>query len=388
MFIKITGLQADYLKTGMIFWPVLAYIPFFFTQWVNPALRIGCFATLSLYLFFSSKRYSKNDAYIFILLLFLATLLVVGNSSGLEGLMSVGNYCLTILFGWGLYRHLTLRRARTPVLLGLYVKFFYFVTICSVLSMFYFFTLGEFDLFGFKSDVYQHLVTPFGILFKREVGPITLYRSFFYFVEPVYVAIFYAANIVIIAPLLKGKGETVAFRNVNSLGGVLSLSMTFVVVLAVLYALRKVTSLYTFISVSFGAVILTYALAIIEVLLYSSFNDRAERYFLFYTAMSEANIMQTLFGHGVTYVTGFEKAFNSGFTLSIYETGIIGLILQLTILCRINSGFNSLMLFMLAASVVDPIHMPLFWVLFVIISHAEKNAAADSKDAYVRSPVG
>lgn len=377
MYIKINKIQIGQLKSAMMFLPIIAYAPFFFTQWVSPALRVGCFFLLSIYLFFSATRYSKNDGVVFGLLILLVITFVSRNSAGTLGIVSVGNYCLTILFGWGLYRHLTTSRPRAHILLELYVKFFYFVSICSLLSLVYFLILGEFDLFGFKSDVYQHLVTPFGVLFKKSFGPITLYRSSFYFVEPVHVAIFYAANIVIVAPLLKSKEG--AFVAVNFLGGLLSLSMTFFIVLFVLYGWKKTKSIYSLVGVLVGGVCLILLTQILDVASYSSGVDRFDRFYLFYIAMEQANMVQLLFGHGVANETGFDKAFNSGFTLSIYQAGFVGTVLEILILYRLSSSFLILVFFMLAASVVDPIHMPLFWLLVVIISRTLNDEAVRPK---------
>jgi len=379
--IKINRIQAGQLKAAMIFWPIIAYAPFFFTYWVHPLLRIGGFLLLSIYLFFSSNRYSKNDVVLFLLLISLIPLLLL-NAFGLQGLVSSGNYCLTIFFGWGLYRHLQHSRDRLPILLGLYVKFFYLVSIFSLLSLLYYLTLGEFDLFGFKSDAAAHLVTPFGVLFERRVGSFTFYRSFFYFVEGVHISIFYAVNIIVVAPLLKDKAAS--FKRINLLGGLLTMSLTFYVILFVLYGYKKISSIYSFIAVFVGVFFLIYLILIFDVASYSSVADRAGRFALFFTVMAEANITQLLFGHGVSFFKslGHAKAFNSGFTLSIFETGFVGLVIQMIILFRLSPHFILFIFFILASNVLDPIHMPLFWFFIIITSQALKKDKAGSTISY------
>lgn len=372
VFIKINRTQADQLKAAMIFWPIIAYTPFFFEGWVHPYLRIGCFSLLSLYLFFSYTRYSKDDAGILYLLILLATLMVLGDSSGMQGLIKLGNYCLTIFFGWGLSRHLKLSRDRLPILLGLYVQFFYLISIFSLLSLIYFLTLGELDLFGFKNE-FAHLVTPFGVLFRRPVGDFAVYRSFFYFVEGAHLALFYAVNIIVVAPLLKDKA--VSFKRVNLLGGILTMSMTFYVVLFVLYGSKKITSISGAISMFVGTVFLIYLIQIFDVASFSSAEDRGGRFVLFFILMAEANVTQLLFGHGVSFfeTLGFATPFNSGFTLSIYETGFVGLAMQMIILFRLSPHFILFVFFLLASNVLDPIHQPLFWFFIIITSQALKN---------------
>ena len=367
MYIKLDKIRVGYLKAAVIFLPVFFYTPFFFNQVVHPVLRIGGFAILSSYLFFSSKRYSTKDGYIFLLLILLFVLMLFRNSSGTQGLFTLGNYCLTLFFGWGLYRHLTLRRARSPILLGLYVRFFYVVAVCSMLSLLFLIFFGEVDLFGLKTEMRQHLVTPFGAHFGRKVGSFSVYRSFFYFVEGAHLGIFYAANIIIVAPLLGANAKP--FKRINILGGFLTMSMTFYAVLIVLYGYRKAGSLYGFIFAVMGAVFLIYLGYIIDVVSYSSSDDRTERFLLFFLAMGDANIVQLLFGHGVSYETGFAKAFNSGLSLSIYETGFVGTVLQISILYILSPSFIIFILFLLAALVVDPIHMPIFLFLVVVVGH-------------------
>jgi hypothetical protein len=345
---------------------MIAYTPFFFTQWVNPLLRIGCFILVTIYFFLSAKYYSKRDALLFGLVVLICIIFYVRNTQGLSGLRTAGNYALTMLFGWGLYRHLIANRARANIFLGLYVKFFYLVSISSLLSLIYYLILGELDLFGFSSDTRTHLVTPFGVLFKKSFGSITLYRSFFYFDEPVYSAIFYAANIIIVAPLLKNKG--VNFIIVNIIGGLLSMSATFVVLLFALYCWKVINSVSSFIFISLSILFAAFLVYFSDVSFYTSLTDRLYRFEIFFTMMNRADILQWLFGYGVTHPTGFDKAFSSGLALMVYETGIAGAAFITIALYGLNNKPLLFIFYMLSALVVDPIHIPLFWFLIVITS--------------------
>ena len=310
------------------------------------------------------------------------------NSSGVEGILSLGNYALTIFFGWALYRYAIGSELRLRILLDAYVKFFYIVTIFSLLSLFFLLAFGELDLFGFKQPTKQHLVTPFGVHFKRVFGPITVYRSFFYFSEAVHLGGFYAANIIIVAPLLKAKAK--AFKQINVLGGLVSLSVTFYVVLFVLYAVKKTKSIYSLIAILISAYALIFLIQVVDAASYVSGADRTDRFLMFFLAMSQADNMQWLLGHGVASKRAFESlvrpgfmlAFNSGFTLSIYEIGLIGTALQMLILFVFKPHFIIFVFFLLTAAVVDPIHYPLFWYFFIIISLALNGESINSKSQY------
>ena len=310
------------------------------------------------------------------------------NSSGVEGIFSLGNYALTIFFGWALYRYALGSETRLRILLDAYVKFFYVIAIFSLLSLIFLLTLGELDLFGFKQPMKQHLVTPFGVHFKRGFGPVNVYRSFFYFVEAAHLGGFYAANIIIVAPLLRAKAK--AFRRINVLGGLLSFSVTFYVVLFVLYALKKMKSTSSIIGVLIGAFCLLFLIQVVDAASYVSGEDRIDRFILFFLAMSKADNMQWLFGHGVASQIAFESvwrpgfwvAFNSGLTLSIYETGLIGTAIQLLILFVFKPHLLIFVFFLLTSAVVDPIHYPFFWYFFIIISLAMNGESINSKSPY------
>lgn len=369
--------KVSLFKAAILFLPIIFYNPFFFTQIVYQPLRIGCFILLTTYLFFSTTRFTKFDAIFFCVLTLFGALVVLRNSSDMTGLITIGNYILTFLFGWGLYRYLAGGRRRSEILLRLYVAFFYIVVTCSLLSILYIEAFGEMALFGLKSDIYGHLVTPFGMLFTKEIGSITFYRSCFYFDEPAFVGIFYAANIIFVAPLLKEKARF--FILTNLLGAFITMSMTFYVMVFVLYAVKKIKSIFGNITFLIGVFGVLYFIQIMNSALQLSADDRIERINLFFTSMGAANIAQLWLGHGVAVDTGFYKGFSSGFALSIYETGLIGMTLQMIMLFKLSPSFIIFIFFILAAAIVDPIHIPLFWFLILILSQTLKDEVFHSK---------
>lgn len=367
-------------KAAILFLPIIFYDPFFLAQLVFQPLRVGCFILLTTYLLFSNTRFTKIEPIFFFLLTLFGVLAVFRNSSDMTGLITIGNYILTFLFAWGLYRYLAGGRRRSEVLLGLYVAFFYIVVTCSLLSILYIEALGEMDLFGLKSDIYGHLVTPFGMLFTKEMGPITFYRSCFYFAEPQFVAIFYAANIVFVAPLLKDKARF--FIQANLLGAFITMSLSFYVIAVVLHVVKKIKSTFGFIVILIVVIGIMFFIEVMNSALQLSSDDRIERIYLFLVAMDAANIAQLWMGHGVAAETGFYKGFSSGLALSIYETGCIGLALQVIMLFKLTQSLNIFIFFILAALIFDPIHIPLFWFLIIILSNTMKVEVFDSKKNY------
>ena len=368
---KLNIIKVDYLKAAVLFLPIILYGPFVFSTMVYPPIRIGAYLLLSFYLFFKSTCYFKKDVLIFCILFLLSIFLVSGNRSGTIGLFSTGNFLLTMFFGWGLFRYFSTSTRRAEILIELYVKFFFLVSIFSLLSVLFLLTFGELDLFGFNLNPlvnpYPYKVTPFGYLLEKRFGSITVYRSFFYFIEPVYLSIFYAANIFLIAPYIKVNSRL--FFMANVVGGLLTYSYAFYIMLIALYIAKNLKSHFILISMLILLFILMYYLQIIDVFLYSSYNQRLERLLLFTTSIETANTSELLFGHGVRTDPGFSMGFSSGLAVSIYELGIIPTVLEMLILFRLRPSFIIFVFFIIASAVIDPIKLPIFWFLIIITSH-------------------
>ena len=366
-------IKLDTIKNLFIFFPTLLYAPFFFSEVINSSLRIGYFFIVSFYLFFSNKKFFKKDLILLVLLILLVSIFLI-NIQEISAIFTAGNYLLTIFFGWSLHRYFLASNTRKYSMLDFYVKFYYLVILSSALSLIFLLTFGELDFFGLKDEIRTHKVTPFGVHFLRGgLGEFSVYRSFFYFVEGAHASIFYAVNTVVIAPLLKN--QSLIFSRLNLLGGFLTFSMTFYAVLIILYGFKKSKSFFSFFGVLLIIAILSFIFQSIDILSYSSSEDRMERFLLFFISMNAADVSQILFGHGVGYDGGFLKAFNSGLSLSIYETGLIGTLLQLAIIYVLAPNAIIFLFFITASLVLDPIHYPLFWFLIITASHIIRTEA-------------
>jgi hypothetical protein len=357
---NIAGME--YLKAALMFLPIFFYAPFFFSEVVNAPLRISHFFLLSACLFFTNKNYSRNDLSISFAMLILILLMIFSNEMGVAGFFTIGNYSLTMVFGWALSRYMATSRCRSEIVLALYVNFFYLSAICSSLSVFYFIAFGEFDFFGIKSDIYTHLVTPWGVLLEKNFGYLTVYRSFFFFREPVYIGVFSAINIFFIAPLIKEKSKS--FIKVNLLGGFMSMSITFYVLLIAIYVYKnskKLSNLFVFI-------LLIAIIHISDIVSYSSFDDRVLRGKIFFDAIEAANVSHALFGLGVLAASEFDKGFSSGLLLCFFETGILGVALIMFIFFKLSQNLMLFLCFIVTSLVIDPARLPLFWMFAILAS--------------------
>ena len=385
MFNKLDITKLDYLKVAVLFFPVIIYPPFFFVESFSQSIRVGLLLILCIYLFFGYLRYTVRDAIIFVSFFLLLTILISTNQRGIHGIINIGGYLLTMFFGWLLYRYLLGNNQRVEILLKLYVRFFYLVVICSIFSLIYFQIAGELDLFGYHQDRLKHLVTPFGILYKKDFGYIEVFRSVFFFHEAVHASIFFAANIVIIAPLLKQKSKS--FKILNLIGGILIMSMTFYILLAVLYFFYKKRYLIDLILWLIFSLLIYYLMQVSGIVLQNSLSNRLDTFGNFLIAMDGASIKQLFFGHGIRTLMSDTYTSNSGIVRAIFEFGFIGFALQIFILFLLRPNLLIIALFLVSSMVLVPIQMPLFWFLIMVAGEKMRNDIGNSKSLISKSNI-
>jgi hypothetical protein len=354
----------------LIFLPVLFYPPLFFTDKISPAIRIGTFVLLITYFFFASRRIFKKDVIILFFLMILSGSLVIVNFTNADSLKTVGSTALTLIFAWAMHRaaHLNLRVKN--LLINFYVNLFKIIPVCAVLSIIFLYIFGELNLFNINYvgyDTYQ--LTPFGAVLEKEFAGVGVaYRSFSFFVEPVYLAFFCAVNVFLVAPCLKDNKKF--FLVANVIGGILTFSYLFFAMSFLLFFSKKISkaplkfSLYLLLLVGLSIVF-----SQVDIFASSSLTDRVDRVNLFFAAMEETNVTQFVFGRGFMPDTGLERSFSAGLFTMVYEMGLAGFFISLFFLYVLSERkYYILLISIIGLLVFEPIKLPLFWMLVVVLS--------------------
>jgi hypothetical protein len=298
-------------------------------------------------------------------------MLVLINPSGLKGLITIGNYLISIFFGWGLSRYLYVNERRAEAIIELYIKLFFFIPICAILSILFFIIMGDVESLNIYNKAYDYLVTPFGILIPKDFVLIKVYRSFFYFIEPVFLAPFYVANIFVIAPYLNRKSRI--FIVLNLIGGILTYSYLFAVMMVTVYLVRQVKFSIKAILLIFAGAILIQLLMLIDFFKHSSLNDRLSQIDLYYDILYNSDVLQLLFGHGFV-VDSTALQFSAGAVSSIYEIGFLNMIFStLIVIVLTKKTFPVFVIFLISMLAFEPIKQPMFWFLMVAMSYALKD---------------
>jgi hypothetical protein len=348
--------------------PVLFYPPLLFTPQISTSVRVGLFILLVAYLFGATKRFRKKDLFIVSLLAVLFSSLIVINMDSLDGLVTAGSVTLTLVFAYALSRAVEMNDRIKNNLVKLYTSFFILVPICSFMSIIFLSIFGELNLFNIHSGGQNFLHTPFGVILEKDVLGFGIYRSFFFFQEPVVLALFYAANIFLVAPNLEKQSRF--FSTVNIIGGLLTFSYFFIVLSIILYFSK--TTILSRENASRRLLLACFIIIIIVTTGFfssSSMDDRIIRMNIFFPVADKMSALQFLFGQGFMQETGFGKSFSAGFLLAIYEIGIVNLVvLMLLTVILTNISKHIFILFFFTMLVFEPTKLPLFWVLVIVLS--------------------
>lgn len=371
-----------------IFVPVLFYPPLLFTPLILPSFRIGSFALLVCYLFWVAKHLCEKDSIIlFLLSLFTASILTT-NFGDVVQLNTAGNMLLTLVFAYALSRAAELNDNIKKRLVGLYIKFFTLVPICSLLSVIFFLIFGTLDIYNLPViEGYNYLNTPFGVMLDKDIFGFHVYRSQFFFIEPVYLALFCTVNIFVIAPNIKSKSRF--FLVMNVIGGLLTFSYLFYILSAVFFVIKKETVSYRLVLRLF--LIACAALIVPEVAFFadSSMTARTMNLDLFVDAMDQSNVFQLSFGHGFPAQAQVDAHYyDAGILTSIYEIGIVNVVALSYFLFILSNKNIQIFLFYFAAMMVfEPLKLPLFWVLVVVstVLLQDKSVVKDREVIFRRS---
>ncbi len=344
----------------------MLYTPIFFSIKVNGDFRFGLMLTIVIFLLMELKKIYTKDIVIMLCLVLIFFISILNEKLNITNLRHTLSFINIIIFGWSLKKYLISNEIQKIFIIKIYAAFTWFVIISSLLSQIYFISIDELDIFGFKSDIYQYLVTPFGILLKKEFLHLSLYRSFFYFEEPIYMGVFCAGNILLLSSTIKDRNSK--FKIINYIGGFLTFSATFYILILIYLIARKFNKIkYLFYFILFYFILFFDSnFSMLNNL--TSLDDRIQRILFSLDVISDANIFEILFGFGFNHNIIFYKAFNSGINIIIFHYGIVGLILFMTSITLFIDNLFVLIFFIIVSTVINPFFSPLFILMMAISS--------------------
>jgi hypothetical protein len=354
------------IVSELIFIPILVYPPLVFVLTISRPLRVVLFILLTSYLLSISKRFEAKDFIILILLGGVFLISLISNFGNLSGLFTSGSLILTLVFAYALERVADSNNNIKVKLINFYIKFSIMAALGSLISTIFLMTYGEMNVFNIDLGA-GYLYTPFGILQYKQIFGIDFFRSMFFFREPAFIGLFYAANIFLVAPNIKEKSKF--FLVCNIVGGILTFSYFFVILSTLLFMARYIN--YSF-KTGFILLLLISVLSFFafDFLASSSLQNRIYRLELFFVVMEWAEFSQIMFGSGFLTEPVLDQNFAAGLAQIIYEIGIVGSIgiIFFTYLTLNLQNKYIFILFFSSMMVFEPIKMPLFWTLLAVLS--------------------
>lgn len=361
----------------------LLYPPFVFFQFVNEVMRIVLLAIILISLFvyhlISSYKIKKLST-IGILWIFLLIHLIASiNTNFGEGLRTAIGYSMILIFAMTL--HSVLQSERKDVfftnVFKIYVKVFFLIPIfCCINFILNFISPSVNFLTGsFSQFVYTYQASPFGLSIPRSILGINFTRNFFFFIEPVYLAIFYLINIFIVGKSIEKHSRL--FIIVNLIGGFLTASYLFFLGFFLIKFLRFRPMAKTLFAFILGLMIFFFSSWFIDFFMESSYADRLLRVEIGMEILENFDIQRVLVGVGYIFDFGFDRGVSSGILSSFIEGGLIGLCIPLMlgfVICWHNKAL--LVLFLLSLILFESFKLPFLWFAIIIAGEASKRTLA------------
>lgn len=352
----------------------LCYPPLLFYQFINETFRIILFAIILISLFAMqlSRVYLKNkiptiaSLWLFLLLYILASLYI----NGQESFRSALGYSMILLFALSIFSIMNSQRCKefTDQFLKLYTGLFFLIPVCCIINVFINVFLPSLNIFSayFSDKDYQYLGSPLGLVVVKPIMGISIYRSFFFFIEPVYLALFYLINVFVIKEYVKSFNHS--FTTLNIIGGIVTFSYLFFAGYIILKILKlPILNKVVLLSV-FGLTFFIFQDVILSDFIDSSSSDdrlfRIEGAFAF---IQNADITKILFGLGFLYDIGLDRGISSGLLSTIIENGILGLIFLLTVMVLFaQKNLTIIIIIFLGLLTIEPFKFPLFWLTIIL----------------------
>jgi hypothetical protein len=352
----------------------LLFPPLTFYQLINDTFRIVIFAIILISLFSIqlSRAYLKNkmpkiaSLWLFLPLYISASLYV----NGQQGFRSALGYSMILLFALSIFSIINSQSYKefTDHFLKLYTGLFFIIPVFCIINVFINVFIPSLNIFSayFSDKDYQYLGSPFGLVLVKPIMGITIYRSFFFFIEPVYLSLFYLINVFVIKNHVKRFNRS--FTMLNIVGGIVTFSYLFFVGYIILKIfklpnLKKVVSL-----IVFGLIIFVFQDAILTNFMDSSSSD--DRLFRIQGALGfleKADITKILFGLGFLYDIGLDRGISAGLLSTVIENGILGLaFLLFVIILFAQKNLTIIIVIFLGLFTIEPFKLPLFWIAIIL----------------------
>jgi hypothetical protein len=368
---------------------VLIYPPFVFFQFVNEIARIIFFSTILIALFIYQITCSIKRNRISKILVLWGCLIVYFISSiivnGKEGARTSTGYAFILAFAIILFSIFQSEKKNNffKYIFNMYKILFLIIPIFCLSNFLLNLISPSVNILTpyFSNFTYNYLASPFGLSIPKSILGINFSRNFFFFIEPVYISLFYLINVFIIGKHIPKNSRL--FINLNILGGLLTASYFFFLgYLILLFINMSFLKKVLIILISFFSSFFFYN-TILNFFSESSSEERLSRLQIGIEIIKNYDLEKLFFGIGYLFDHETSKGVSSGLFTSFIEGGIIGLLIPLLfaiLLCQRNKQL--ILIVCLSLILFEPYKMPFFW--YVIILAGNLSLGLNSKNHSIK----
>jgi len=347
-----------------IIFVALIYPPFSFVNIVKTEYRIASFVILILAQLYLIKYKIIDITYLLMigLVYFLVPIMMKEENISNKTLYSV---LTTMVFGILFSREINNDDRFFEIFLGKLSKVIDVFALMTVLGFIWNqMHLPEINILGIKSLIdgeyfYNYTFSPFGMSFPKEPFGLDTYRSFSYFIEPVYAAPFFGINGFVF------KKENTLMAKINNIAGILTFSYLYIILVGyVIISRLKKTSFIIASLMLIGLYILALKYNVFGA---SSFEERISRINIFFEVFEKGDLSEKIFGLGYGMENyGYGKGISAGLLVSILEIGLIGFVATLAILMKLFRKNLEVFIFAIMLWMAfEVFKFPACWVLLI-----------------------
>ncbi len=356
-----------YLLTFLI---CFIYPPLVFNYIINDTFRIILFIIHFiilnfLYIYFTNRlNYNK----LIILLLFIVTAICNYFSSN-ESYTFINSLNYLLITSFGILFYELFENKKTNFLAKYaryYINIFYVISIFSILNFIYnLFPFINLNLNSFPIDKfeYDYNVSIFGISIRKEFFGINISRNQFFFVEPVFISLFYVFNVFFVSNSITKNKKRFIFLNL--IGGLLTFSFLFYILSTFLFFRRMKKKSIMFLIYAPLLILLIIILSISFDT--SSYLDRIIRFNYGLEIIKNMSVKNLITGGSQFGLNSdIESGVSAGILSLLIEGGIFNLILHVSIFKYIIKNKDLFLIILISLFVFEPYKYPFFWISLLI----------------------
>lgn len=360
-----------------VFLSISLYPPFIFTTIAPTSIRVVFFLIIVFLLLLKSANFRVIDFFSAGLIVLFCIIGITADTAS-ESVITSLSTALTLAFALSLSRAVRDNVDFRDAFISRYLFLFFLIPSFVILGLLWGLIIKtQINIFSIPIPVGGNLnkFNFFGVLLDKDpLMGFDIYRSFSYFLEPIYLSPFLACNFYLVSEILPNPQKN-RFKWLNGIAGICLFSYLFTVIFVFLFIIDRNKNLIKagFLIINILALLIFGVNNDVSDLIYdffrrSSLDERLYRMSAFVYLMQNSDAIQIIFGRGYAFkIPYFDMDVSAGILNQVIEVGLVGAAAMFVFVLNIVRRWEILLFYVLISLVITPLKMPFFWVLLIIL---------------------